>query len=720
MNKSTTAFAVFLMASVSQPALAQSGQTTQLPSVDINSAATPATIATTPATTDRLDRDVVRAGQVDTSDVAVILAEIPGVALNTGGGFSSMPSVHGLSEQRLAITADGHPVDSACPNDMNTPLSYTDPQTVASVRAITGVAPVSLGGDSIGAVIAINSAPARFAHGDGLLYTGEVSAFYRSNDGATGVGASVTVASSSLSATYNGSFASAGRYWGGGDLGEVHSSEYRKTDHTLALAYQGDLGLIELKGGYHYAPYEGFPNQYMDMTSNKAWFLNGHWYDDLGWGAVDLRANYQAVDHQMNFLADKGGDAGGGMPMDTRARSGGYTLKLDVPVAARNTLHFGNEYHAETLNDWWPPVAGSMMMGPDTYININNGTRDRLGFFGELESKWTDHLSTLVGARFDRVVTNAGQVQPYGTGMMNMADDMAAATFNAQDHRRADDNWSGSGLVSWAPIPGLVTELGYAHKARSPNLYERYSWGQGGMSSSMIGWFGDGNGYIGNLDLKPERADTVSLAITASGGGKQGWFIKAEPYYTHVNNYIDAGFVQAFTDMMGMPTGFVQLQFDNEEAEFHGIDLSGAVPLWNGGPLGQTRLSGSLAWGHGENLTAHTPLYHQMPLDIKVALKHMIGGFEGGLDVEAVSAKTRVDAARNEPTTPAYAVVNLRTVYTWKTVRFSLDVENLFDKAYSLPLGGLSLGDYTASGDTVLRTVPGRGRSFNFGLSTRF
>src|SRR3546814_4566878 len=57
----------------------------------------------------------------------------------------------------------------------------------------------------------------------------------------------------------------------------VRSTEYKKTDHALSLAAQTDIGLFELKGGYQYAPYEGFANQYMDMTSNKSWYLNGNW-----------------------------------------------------------------------------------------------------------------------------------------------------------------------------------------------------------------------------------------------------------------------------------------------------------------------------------------------------------------------------------------------------------------------------------------------------------
>ena len=29
----------------------------------------------------------------------------------------------------------------------------------------------------------------------------------------------------------------------------------------------------------------------------------------------------------------------------------------------------------------------------------------------------------------------------------------------------------------------------------------------------MVNWFGDGNGYVGNLDLEPEQANTVSATF---------------------------------------------------------------------------------------------------------------------------------------------------------------------------------------------------------------
>ena len=158
----------------------------------------------------------------------------------------------------------------------------------------------------------------------------------------------------------------------------------------------------------------------------------------------------------------------------------------------------------------------------------------------------------------------------------------------------------------------------------------------------------------------------------------------------------------------------------HEGGDPSGVDLSAAAPLWDGGKYGNTRISGSLAWVHGQNVATGQPLYHQMPLDLKLALKHTVGGFEGGLDLEWVAQKTRVDPVRNEPQTAAYALLNLHTAYNWQGFLFSVDVQNLLDKAYYLPLGGISLGDYTYSGGAVLRPVPGMGRSVNVGISTRF
>lgn len=700
------------------PALAQ--QPADQPgvlSISVDSDSSAASLSSRPLTTHILTRERLDMRQSGSSDTADLLSDLPGVSARTGGGFSSMPAIRGLSEQRLTLLVDGQPIDSACPNDMNPPLSYTDPQTIQFVTVITGVSPVSLGGDSIGGVIQVDSAPPRFAIDESLLIAGKASGFFRTNGRGLGGAFSLTAASQSVSATYTGSYTQSGNIQAGGNLGEVRSTEYAKTDQALALAVQRGASLFEARGGFQYSPREGFPNQHMDMTSNRSWFWNGRYQGAFDWGRLDVRSGYRHTNHEMNFLDDKGGTANGGMPMVTRTQSFTAGVKLDLYVSGRDTLRLGADYHHLALDDRWPAVPGNPMMGPDDFINVNDATRNRLGLFGEWEARWADNVSTVAGLRFDQVRMNSAEVQPYGSGMMHRADAMAAAAFNAADRKRVDNNWSGSILASYAPADGVKLEMGYAHKLRSPNLYERFAWGRGRMSSSMIGWYGDGNGYVGNLDLLPERADTFSAAL-ALGGTASGWTLKIAPYYTHVNDYIDARFVQAFQDGTGRPTGFVQLQFANTSAEFVGVDLSGTVALRTAQNGDATRLTGAFSWLRGRNPDANTPLYHQMPATLKLGVNHVDGALELGAELGLVADKTRVDTVRNEPATDAYALVDLRLGYRIGDVRLSVEALNLFDKGYALPLGGRSIGDYKATGD--LRPVPGPGRSVNVGMSTSF
>lgn len=659
-----------------------------------------------------LSQEELRRRASAASDTAQVLGALPGVSASTGGGFSAMPMVRGLSEQRLSILVDGQIVDMACPNDMNTPLSYTNPQTLASITVVPGVAPVSMGGDNIGGVIAVEGASPRFSTDDSLLVTGSASSYYRSNGDGFGGAVSLTMASENLSATYTGAYTQSDNYKAGSDRGTVRSTEYAKTDHALALALKTEAGLWELKGGYHYSPREGFPNQWMDMVDNRSWFAQGRYRGDFDWGKVDLSAGWRDTDHKMDFLADK---QPGSMPMNTQVHSFDAAAKFEVPVGEHNLVRTGLEYHHQWLNDYWPPVEGSTMMGPDAFVNVNAAHRNRIGAFGEWESHLAANLTATLGLRYDRVEMDTGDVAPYGTSMMQAADVAAAAAFNAIDRARTDDNWSGSALVTWNASSLVTLELGYAHKTRSPNIYERYSWGRGTMASQMIGWYGDGNGYVGNPDLKPEQADTVSAAIALAP--MAGVNLKVSPYYTRVDDYIDAVFVQNLTDMMGMPSGFVQMQFANIDAEFYGVDVS-ADALLQGTRENGTTLSATLEWVHAQNLTEDLPVYRQMPLNASVALAHRSGALELGAQVEWVDAKTRVDTRRNEPRTDAYALVGLSAAYTLAGWRLGLEAENLLDKAYDLPLGGMSLGDYGVTGE--LNTVSGRGRSINVSLSTRF
>ncbi len=72
---------------------------------------------------------VSRRMRASSSDTAKMLQNIPGVHANGAGGVSSLPTVHGLADDRLRIKVDGMDLIASCPNHMNPALSYLDPGT---------------------------------------------------------------------------------------------------------------------------------------------------------------------------------------------------------------------------------------------------------------------------------------------------------------------------------------------------------------------------------------------------------------------------------------------------------------------------------------------------------------------------------------------------------------------------------------------------------------
>jgi iron complex outermembrane receptor protein len=686
-----------------------------------------------PADAGTLTASDVEARRAYVSDTAQLLSDVPGLSFYGSGGVSSLPVIRGLNDDRIRIQVDGMDITSACGNHMNPPLSYIDPANVGRATVVAGITPVSLGGDSIAGTIIINSKEPAFAKaGQPTIVNGSLSGFYRSNGNVTGFSASATAASDKLSVSYTGATVRSDNYKSG-DGNEVKSTQYESTNHALSFAARGNDQLVVLNIGQQHIPRQGYPNAWMDMVKNDADFANIRFESRFGWGKLEAKAYYEHTRHEMNFLKDK---LPGSMPMNTDGKNAGFVAKADVALSERDTLRIGSELQYFKLNDWWPPVAGSMMMGPGTFDNIKDGRRDRAAVFGELESQWNKQWSTLVGIRYERVNMDTGNVAPYNTmdpismGMgMPMAnpDAPAALAFNALDHRRTDNNVDVTLMARYTPDQTSSFEAGYAQKTRSPNLYERFAWGRGMMAMAMNGWFGDGNGYVGNINLKPEIAHTLSATASWHDAGNKEWYVNVTPYTTYVKDYIDVD--RCLSDMMGMgcpldsmmaqgaTNNFVYLQFANHDARLYGIEISAKAPLGSGA-YGQWTGRGVIGYVHGKNVDTGESLYHLMPLNARLAIDHQLNQWSSSLEFQLVAEKSRVAATRNETTTAGYGIVNLRTSYEWKVVRLDAGIENLFDKAYDLPLGGAYIGE--GSNQAWGNKVAGAGRSAYLGLTVKF
>ncbi len=685
----------------------------------------------------------------NTSDTAKLLDGQPGVSVYRAGGVSSLPVIHGMADDRVRVKVDGMDLISACANHMNPALSYIDPANVGSIKVLAGITPVSVGGDSIGGTIQVDSAAPEFAQAGQIpLLKGQLGAFYRGNNSAQGGNLSATIAGEQLSMRYTGSTVQAKNYKAGGDFkapgisrgsnnifvagNEVASSQYKSNNHQLAFGLRHENHLLELKLGLQHIPYQGFANQYMDMLKNDSQQINLNYAGQFAWGGLQARVYNEHTQHYMNFLEAKAmAMMPAGMPMDTDGKNTGFSVKGDVILSERDILHVGVENQRYRLNDWWSPISTVPgMMAPNTFWNINGGQRDRLSLFGEWEARWSQQWISQLGLRSESVKMDTGKVQGYNNmgGMMGYGDPNNPATipgaFNAANRARTDSNIDVTALARYTPDEQNSFEFGFSQKTRSPNLYERFAWStNNSMATHMNNWFGDGNGYVGNLNLKPEVARTLSGSASWHDADDKGFEVKVSPYYTRVQNYIDA--VRCPVDMRSMActaanltaTGFVNLQFVNQTARLYGADIFARIPLAAGGEYGSFNFNGVLNYVNGKNLTTGDNLYHIMPLNMKLAVEQHWGNWTNSLEAQLVSAKTSVQVVRNELRTGGYSLFNLRGAYEWKQMRVDVGVENLFNKFYADPLGGSYLGQRPMVYGTA---VPGMGRSINAGVTVKF
>jgi iron complex outermembrane receptor protein len=78
-------------------------------------------------------------------------------------------------------------------------------------------------------------------------------------------------------------------------------------------------------------------------------------------------------------------------------------------------LRVGGQFQSYQLDDWWPASGGGM--GPGTFDNINDGKRDRRALFGEWESRINPQWMSLLGVRYERIESDAGDVRGYNTAV---------------------------------------------------------------------------------------------------------------------------------------------------------------------------------------------------------------------------------------------------------------------------------------------------------------
>lgn len=659
-----------------------------------------------------------------TSNTAEIANDILGGSVFKTGGISSFPVVHGLKDDQLHVALGGMQLNSACPNHMNPILSYLFPNQLSTVTAYTGIVPVSADGNSIGASITVHQAPPQFAAPGKTLTTGDVGAYYRTNGDATGAHLGATTATDTFSLTYKANIAHSSDYKAGGDFhpsgsvatgrgsigGDVvGSSAYNTSNQLLEFAYRNGTQLADLSVNWQDIPYEYYPNQRMDMVGNKSLLIHMNYRNRFDWGDIHLHLYHQDVRHTMDFGDDKQylyGTATG-MPMKSHGRIDAARLDSIVRLDGSNLLRAGVLLHAFRLNDYWPP-SGTTMMAPDTFYNIHDGHSTRYDAYLEWQRHWTPRWTTLAGMRSDTIEQNVDDVQGY-----NMMYKAQATAFNSQSHRKTDNNWDWSLLAKFQPTDMQKYTFGVMRQERSPNLYQRYTWSSMPMAAVMNNLVGDGNGYVGNLNLRPEVAYTANVSGEWANTQSRMWKIDADAYLTQINDYIGAQCAPGQTCHSGQ---FNVLQYVNQRARMAGADVLGQVLLIQTREAGDFLLNARVDYIHARNTTTKDGLFGIAPWQARVQLVQNTTHWNNGIAVQIVGAKNNISTVQSEPETGTYTVVNMHATYSIHNVTIRAGIDNLFNRFYYDPQAGTYVGQGATmhiNGIPSGIAVPGPGRSFN-------
>ena len=697
--------------------------------------------------------DIERKGAAN-PDTASLLRGLSGVHLNAAGGLSSLPVIRGLGDDRLRIKVNGMDLIASCPNHMNPPLSYLAPSDIGTLTVYAGLSPVSAGGDSLGgSIIAESKLPAFSPIGDSE-FSGDFGAFYRTNNQARGINLNLQHTTEATLLSYSGNWSEANNYSAADHfkppvvtgrpghtlpLDEVGSSAFETQNHNVRFAWQMDeANMLDAKLNYQDMPLQLYPNQRMDLLDNEQINLNLAWHRDTDWGQITTRFYHEQVEHMMDFGADKQffygsnammgmpcepirfmgdpeGTCAAGMPMYSESLNTGLTLKSDYFLSARDLIRVGVELQRYNLDDYWTPSGGRM--GPGTFLNINDGNRNRVAFYLEREHSPFDDWMFLYGARYENVAMDTGRVQGYAMTVMAPGMQLNQANaFNQGSRDSTDHNIDVTMVARYDVSKQLNAEVGYAHKVRSPNLYEKYPWSSWMMAAGMNNLVGDGNGYVGNADLAPEKAHTMSASLHWQNSRQSE--LSANLYYTHIDDFIDA--VAANT--MWMPDQFNVLRYENQSARIYGVDINGTWHISHGN-TGHWQLDGSFSLIDSENNDTGSGVFQVIPMQSTLRLSHKLNGWHSSLEWQLVAQKDEVSVIRNEVATAGYGLLNLQVSHNWENIRVDAGVDNLLDKFYFNPTGG----SYTGQGMTMSLNgiesgiaVPGMGRAFYIATNVSF
>lgn len=629
-------------------------------------------------------------------DGAAFIARQPGAAVVANGALSGQVQMRGLFGERILLRINGQRFATGGPNAMDPAMHYAPMMLIDRIEIARGISPVR-DGPGLGGGVNTILKHARFGDGSSLSPQIDLTSQYRSADDSVAMGGLVALASDSLRLGVIGSYET------GDDIrfpgGRIGSTSFHRAVYGVQAGFRAGPGEFSLEYRRQDTGRSGNPPFAMDIVYFHTDFARAGFEGDLSDNLrLEVHANYTGVSHRMNNYELR--------PAPTMALTRQSDTYADT-MAADASLRFGSaDRHVRVGADFELIDKGYVLynpLSPAFFIHpLDRASSDRVGGFVEWRSGF-GAIESELGLRIDRhgASTGASRFGPgVSAGPVNLANAFALA----------DRNWSGTSIDAslrlWAEMDAFTPRLTLAHKTRAPSLIERYSW----LPTEASGGLADGNIYVGDVNLKIEKAWIAELGVDWQGDTA---YARPVIYYRRINDFIQGVPFDATPGILNTPVEIVSngsgdptpLRFANTDARIWGADIAFGAKI--AGPL---RIDGVASYVRAERTDITDNLYRMAPANGRLAVSWEENRWSISVEGQFIARQNHVSATNNEAPSAGYVLANISGYWLIRDgVRLDLGIENLFDTYYLDHLAGYNR--ITGSDVPLGSRLPGAGRS---------
>lgn len=639
------------------------------------------------------------AEQVASPDISSWLESIPGAHVNRNGPLTGIAQYRGMYGDRVAASINGQTIIGAGPNAMDTPLSYSPAIITESLSVYRGIAPVEAGIETLGGAVQVKTKKAELSQTPSSIINGKLVTSYASgNDAGRGAGY-INIANDNVAVLAYVDSKSASDS-DAADSGQIEPTEYHKNQIGLNVTLKQDSAVYGVSYDYtdtHDSGTASLPMDIIYIYSNR-YAINADY--DLSHGQLSLQLGYHDADHVMDNFS---------------MRSNDDLSNFRVNTTTSDNYDFLAKWQGDAWSlgiDGYRAVHDAVIKNPNNemfrVVNFNDVIDIRTGIFAQWQKQF-EQTKLQTGIRINHIMADADDVSHHMSGK-NQAIANLMSEFNDADKDISDTNFDIVLHVNHKVSDETNLSVSFARKERAPSYQERYLW----IPMEATGGLGDGNTYLGGIDLDSEVAYQSNFGINYQ---QNKLSMMADVYYQHIDDYIQGvpsenNEAKMLAKMMSNNDNL--LQFDNVEAKLYGLDSYAHYQLDE-----QLSMSFLMSYVRGERDDINDYLYRISPLKGKFKLSYQTDVLDTGISITGIAKQNKVSDTNQEEKTSGYAVIDAYFDYYFSNnVVVKSGVKNLLDRVYQNHLAGYNRVKDTAT--PIMQRLPSTGRSFHMELNYSF